>query len=200
MGSSRRHSTRLREKAAEKASSALHESTLGTFHLVQGLNYVLVCPLLAHLALRGTKSAMVPARLGELYETYATPGDFSGKLERTLLAMYWLAPFTVGVAYIAGRNDVAMVYSTFLTMLLALVMQCRMMLSPIAFVLTIVAPVDLGGLLVKYKLLRDDTAGLKRGGFYGTFGRHPSVALFMRGRKRNATRSRRCLSRRRSLV
>ena len=121
MGSSRRHSTRLREKAAEKASSALHESTLGTFHLVQGLNYVLVCPLLAHLALRGTKSAMVPARLGELYETYATPGDFSGKLERTLLAMYWLAPFTVGVAYIAGRNDVAMVYSTFLTMLLALV-------------------------------------------------------------------------------
>ena len=159
MGSSRRHSTRLREKAAEKASSALHESTLGTFHLVQGLNYVLVCPLLAHLALRGTKNAIVPARLGELYETYATPGDFSGKLERTLLAMYWLAPFTVGVAYIAGRNDVAMVYSTFLTMLLALVMQCRMMLSPIAFVLTIVAPVDLGGLLVKYKLLRDDTAG-----------------------------------------
>ena len=35
---------------------------------------------------------------------------------------------------------------------------------------------------MKYKLLRGDAAErlfrLKRGGFYGTFGRHPSEALF----------------------
>ena len=146
-------------KSGGKSVERIARSTLGTFssrpriELRFGVSSVGAPGTERHEERDGTGETR------ELYETYATPGDFSGKLERTLLAMYWLAPFTVGVAYIAGRNDVAMVYSTFLTMLLALVMQCRMMLSPIAFVLTIVAPVDLGGLLVKYKLLRDDTAG-----------------------------------------
>jgi hypothetical protein len=157
-----RESARIRAKAEQKASVKLQNSRLGRFHAFQGYNYIFACSVLAYLALGGggTRSLNSPLRYLEgVYETYVTPADFTGRMERMLLAMYWLSPFTVGITYIVGRNDVSTVYATFLTMLLALVMQIRIFFSPIAFILSIVTPVDLGGLVYKTMLLLDDKKG-----------------------------------------
>ena len=102
MGSSRRHSTRLAKsggKSVERIAriDARDVSSRPRIELRFGVSSVGAPGTERHEERDGT---------GETRELYnaATPGDFSGKTERTLLAMYWLAPFTVGVAYIAGET------------------------------------------------------------------------------------------------
>ena len=131
-------------KSGGKSVGRIAESTLGTFHLVQvGLRFGVSS--VGAPGTEGTKSAMVPARLENCTRRTRrreTLAENSNGRFATITGSHRLRRGRIH----RWEKRVAMVYSTFLTMLLALVMQCRMMLSPIAFVLTIVAPVDLGGL------------------------------------------------------
>ena len=122
------------------------------FHVLQGFNYVLACAFFAYLALHGSEAK--PEIVSKLWMKLEDPP--LNPLERTLLAMFWLSPFCIGLGYILLAKHLESVYGSFLTAFMGGTLTFRVLLTPAQYLTLIIVPVDFGGLLYKLSLFREE--------------------------------------------
>ena len=127
-------------------------SKLKKFHVLQGFNYVLACAFFAYLALHGSEAK--PEIVSKLWMKLEDPP--LNPLERTLLAMFWLSPFCIGLGYILLAKHLESVYGSFLTAFMGGTLTFRVLLTPAQNLTLIIVPVDFGGLLYKLSLFREE--------------------------------------------
>ena len=125
------------------------------FHVLQGFNYVLACAFFAYLALHGSEAK--PEIVSKLWMKLEDPP--LNPLERTLLAMFWLSPFCIGLGYLVLRDHLESVYGSFLTAFMGGTLTFRLLLTPAQYLTLIIVPVDFGGILYKTLLLRNKETG-----------------------------------------
>ena len=128
------------------------ESKLIKFHVLQGLNYVFATALFAYLAIYGADAK--PKLVSSLWMTLEDPP--LNPLERTLLAMFWLSPFCIGLGYIFLAKHLESVYGSFLTAFMGGTLTFRVFLTPAQYLSLVIVPVDFGGLVYKLALFRDE--------------------------------------------
>ena len=120
------------------------------FHVLQGLNYVLACAFFAYLAVYGSEAK--PSFVSKLWMKLEDPP--LNPLERTLLAMFWLCPFCIGLGYISLAKHLESVYGSFLTAFMGGTLTFRVAFTPAQYLTLVIIPVDFGGLLYKLLLLK----------------------------------------------
>ena len=122
------------------------------FHVLQGLNYVLACAFFAYLAVYGSEAK--PSFVSKLWMKLEDPP--LNPLERTLLAMFWLCPFCIGLGYISLAKHLESVYGSFLTAFMGGTLTFRVAFTPAQYLTLVIIPVDFGGLLYKLVLFREE--------------------------------------------